>query len=122
MLRESILWQVYDNIIFSRRFFEEETNKACGVKELQLGPKSIQINLLTLRAKMWWNCTTRSPENFLEFGIAQNFFKTKLLHVSYLINSATLYIITTKDNDRRIVIVLRFGLTINILTENFTHF
>ena len=39
---------------------------------------------------MWWNRGTRFPENFGEFGIAQKIFKTKLLHVSYLINSALL--------------------------------
>ncbi len=42
------------------------------------------------RTKMWWNHGTRFSENFEKFGIAQTIFKTKLLHVSYLMNLATL--------------------------------
>ena len=72
---------------------------------------------------MWCNRGARFPENFWKFGIAQKIFKTiKLLHVSYLINSATLYFPTTKDNDRCIVILLLFGLMINTFAESFTHF
>ncbi len=63
---------------------------------------------------MWWNRGTRFPENFREFGIAQKMFKTKFLHVSYLINSAFLLY--------HIVILSRFGLMISILVENFTQF
>jgi hypothetical protein len=64
---------------------------------------------------MWWNRGTRFPENFwkYQFGIAQKILKTKLLQrFIYLI--ATLYIqqlysVTTKDNDRRVALLLRFS-------------
>ena len=58
---------------------------------------------------MCWNRGTRFPANVFS-------------DVSYLINSATLtLLLTTKDNDRRIVILLRLVLVINTLAENFTH-
>ena len=59
-----------------------------------------------------------------EFFLIWDRFKTKQLHISNLINSATpvnsiqpYSVLTTRDNDRRIVILM-----INILAENITHF
>ena len=56
---------------------------------------------------MRWNRRTRFAESFWEFGIAQKNF-----NISYLINSETFAVTysSTKDNDRRIALLLRFGL------------
>ncbi len=60
---------------------------------------------------MWSNRRTRFPENVWEFGIMQKIFKTKLQHVSYLINSATLIDL----------LLFCFGLTIKYTLRKFLH-
>jgi hypothetical protein len=61
-------------------------------------------------------------ENFGQFVISQKVLEIKLLHVSYLVYSATLYslLLTTKHKDRRIVILLRshFLHVIGLMTNH----
>ncbi len=75
-------------------------------------------------SKVWWNYgTTVGSQKTLGILYCTEIFR--LLATAHFIfdkfNNPTL-LLTTKDNNCPIVILSRFGLEINTLAENFTHF